>query len=210
MMHDLKNAIAQLQLVVSNAERHKTNPAFVDDMIMTVGNAVKRMNGLIDHLRDSGRTSVARETDVAPIVKGVAMRCADRQPVPALSIEPESCLRVHADADRLSTSLEHVVRNAQDASRAGGQIGLEVTAVDGQVRIVISDAGDGMTSEFLRQRLFRPFDGTKGSKGMGIGAYQVREYVESIGGVVKVHSSPGRGTRFEIRLPLAGSGGVPA
>jgi signal transduction histidine kinase len=59
-----------------------------------------------------------------------------------------------------------------------------------------------MTAEFIKERLFKPFDTTKGSKGMGIGAYQVREYVRSIGGRVKVESAVGRGSRFTIWLPL--------
>ena len=59
-----------------------------------------------------------------------------------------------------------------------------------------------MDAEFLRRRLFRPFDSTKGSKGMGIGAYQVREYVRSLGGDVEVQSMPGKGTDFCIRLNL--------
>ena len=59
-----------------------------------------------------------------------------------------------------------------------------------------------MDAEFLRDRLFRPFDSTKGAKGMGIGAYQVREYVQLLGGQVEVQSSPGQGTRFSISLPL--------
>jgi signal transduction histidine kinase len=58
-----------------------------------------------------------------------------------------------------------------------------------------------MTPQFVKERLFRPFDTTKGSKGMGIGAYQVREYVHSIGGRVSVWSAPGEGTRVTLRLP---------
>ena len=60
-----------------------------------------------------------------------------------------------------------------------------------------------MTAEFIRDRLFRPFDSTKGSKGMGIGAYQVREYIRQLGGSVEVSSSPGQGTRFSISLPVS-------
>jgi signal transduction histidine kinase len=67
---------------------------------------------------------------------------------------------------------------------------------------IVTDNGSGMTAEFVRERLFRPFDSTKGSKGMGIGAYQVREYVRMLGGQVEVQSSPGTGTRFSITLPL--------
>ena len=60
-----------------------------------------------------------------------------------------------------------------------------------------------MDPEFLRERLFRPFDSTKGSKGMGIGAYQVREYARELGGDVEVESTPGKGTTFTIVLPTA-------
>jgi signal transduction histidine kinase len=59
-----------------------------------------------------------------------------------------------------------------------------------------------MSPEFVKERLFKPFDTTKGSKGMGIGAYQVREYVRTVGGRVKVQSAPGQGTRFTFWLPL--------
>jgi signal transduction histidine kinase len=59
-----------------------------------------------------------------------------------------------------------------------------------------------MEPEFVRDRLFRPFDSTKGAKGMGIGAYQAREYVRVLGGDVEVQSSPGCGTSFSISLPV--------
>jgi signal transduction histidine kinase len=59
-----------------------------------------------------------------------------------------------------------------------------------------------MTAVFVRERLFRPFDSTKGTQSMGIGAYQAREYIRQIGGQLDVASSPGSGTTFDIRLPL--------
>ena len=71
--------------------------------------------------------------------------------------------------------------------------------------IEVSDNGCGMDEQFVRDRLFRPFDTTKGSKGMGIGAYQTREFVRASGGDVQVQSQRGGGTRFIIRLPLAGT-----
>ncbi len=69
--------------------------------------------------------------------------------------------------------------------------------------LTVSDRGSGMTREFVQERLFKPFDSTKGSKGMGIGAYQVREYVQSLGGRVDVASDLGTGTRFTVRIPLS-------
>jgi signal transduction histidine kinase len=61
-----------------------------------------------------------------------------------------------------------------------------------------------MTPEFVRERLFRPFDSTKGSQSMGIGAYQAREYIRMLGGHLTVTSEVGGGTTFELRLPVSG------
>ena len=57
-----------------------------------------------------------------------------------------------------------------------------------------------MDLAFVRNRLFRPFDSTKGADGMGIGAYQLRETVRSIGGDLSVESHPGEGTAITITL----------
>jgi signal transduction histidine kinase len=62
-----------------------------------------------------------------------------------------------------------------------------------------------MSQGFIRDRLFRPFDSTKGAQGMGIGAYQVRDIVRGAGGEVDVTSTPNVGTTFKVRLPLAES-----
>ncbi|MGQ0428427.1 MAG: XrtA/PEP-CTERM system histidine kinase PrsK [Gammaproteobacteria bacterium] len=202
LMHDLKNAVAQLQLVVGNAIRHKGNPEFIADMVTTVGNASERMNRLIEQLRDSARAPAEATVDLVSVAHAVIGRCTDRQPAPVIADAPETPLPVRADSARLSSVLEHVIRNAQDASTPADSIRLTIEARDGQATIVVADSGAGMTAEFVRERLFRPFDSTKGAKGMGVGAYQVREYVQGIGGSVQVQSQRGRGTRFEIRLPV--------
>jgi signal transduction histidine kinase len=69
--------------------------------------------------------------------------------------------------------------------------------------IEIVDDGMGMDEDFIRDRLFKPFFTTKASKGMGIGAYQAREYVRALGGALAVQSTPGRGSVFMVSLPLA-------
>jgi signal transduction histidine kinase len=138
--------------------------------------------------------------------------------------------------------VEHLIRNAQDATADSGTVRIEVSlernveadsigssgvfpvlqAVRGAPAmpnpaqpgdpepagqrldfacLTVSDSGSGMTAEFIRERLFRPFDSTKGSKGMGIGAYQVREYVHALGGRIRVRSAPGQGTTVTLRLP---------
>ena len=201
MMHDLKNSVAQLRLIVRNAEKHRQNPAFVDDAIATIGNAAERMTRLIEQLSDRNRASGTVPVDFGALIQGVVARCADRRPA-ATFVPPPVPITLQADADRLAAVLEHVIRNAQDACDPADNIDLKVTIDAARVRLTVADSGPGMTPEFVRARLFRPFDSTKGSKGMGIGAFQVREYVRSLGGEVEVQSSPGSGTRFDIILPL--------
>ncbi|MEX1994501.1 MAG: XrtA/PEP-CTERM system histidine kinase PrsK, partial [Steroidobacteraceae bacterium] len=202
MMHDLKNSVAQLQLVVRNAERHRHNPAFIDDALATIANAVDRMNRLILQLRKTDSQSRMAPVELLPLVQRTISRCSDRAPVPELEPAPAADLRIRGQEDRLATAVEHVIRNAQDATREGGTVTVRVAAMDGTVRVEVRDTGPGMTPEFVRERLFRPFDSTKGAAGMGIGAHQVREYVRSLGGDVEVASRPGEGTRFTMMFPL--------
>jgi signal transduction histidine kinase len=95
-------------------------------------------------------------------------------------------------------------RNAQDATDDDGSIEVESSVTGPVVSIQIRDSGCGMSPDFIRKRLFRPFDSTKGSESMGVGAYQAREYVRELGGQLAVSSEPDEGTTFSLSLPLAG------
>lgn len=202
MMHDLKNSVAQLSLIVKNADRHKHNPEFIDDTISTVANTAERVSKLIEHLRGMQR-SAPRVVDLTEVVQSAAERCSTRKPAPRVAVTIDDRAAIAADPDRLAMVLEHVIRNAQDATAENGNITVDLKRDDMQAVVTIEDTGSGMDAEFIRERLFRPFDSTKGAKGMGIGAYQVREYVRMIGGDVEVRSRVGGGTRFSIILPLS-------
>jgi putative PEP-CTERM system histidine kinase len=205
MMHDLKNAIAQLQLVVSNAAKHKRNPEFVDDAMLTVGGTVDRLVQLVGHLRGGGNGNLNAQADLAAAVDRAVGRCGDRPPAPVVAGELPRGLMVQAEQERLASVLEHVIRNAQDATGGSGAVAVSLERAGAEGIVTVTDTGCGMSDEFLRERLFRPFDSTKGAKGMGIGAYQVREFALSLGGDVEVQSSPGAGTRFSIRVPCSPS-----
>jgi putative PEP-CTERM system histidine kinase len=216
VMHDLKNLAAQLSMIVSNADRHRSNPEFVEDAIGTIAHSSARMQRLIEQLQGREVQTTVRRTSIADIARDACSRCAIRQPVPEIAVlEP---VAVQADPERLGMMIEHLIRNAQDATPATGQVRVEVALQrDAEIEVAgaagafpvstavavltVSDTGAGMTPQFVKERLFRPFDTTKGSKGMGIGAYQVREYVHSLGGRVSVWSAPGEGTRVTLRLP---------
>ena len=59
-----------------------------------------------------------------------------------------------------------------------------------------------MSAEFIRDRLFKPFETTK-STGMGIGVYESLQYIRSLGGDIEVESAPGAGTTVRVLLPQA-------
>jgi putative PEP-CTERM system histidine kinase len=202
LMHDLNNLIAQQSLVVKNAEKFRHNPDFVDDAIDTIANSVARMRRLMEQLSTGSEKSAQQEVDLRALLKKAAKRCDPRLPKPRVD-GGESTVSVNADPERLTTVFEHLIRNAQDATKGTGFIDVSLAADENIATITITDEGCGMTAEFIRERLFRPFDSTKGSQSMGIGAYQAREYVRQLGGHIDVSSKVGEGTRFEIRLPTA-------
>ncbi|HEX2492277.1 MAG TPA: XrtA/PEP-CTERM system histidine kinase PrsK, partial [Steroidobacter sp.] len=155
LMHDLKNSVAQLKLIVANAARHKRNPEFIEDAIETIANTVERMTRLIDQLSAASVTPRLAEVDLGALLREAATRCAGRTPTPVLQVVPG--LKVRADAERLIVIIEHLIRNAQDATPENGAIAVSVGRVGRSARLVVSDSGCGMAQEFIRERLFRPF-----------------------------------------------------
>ncbi len=202
VMHDLKNLIAQQSLVVKNAEKHKDNPAFVEDTINTINNSVTRMNNLLRKLQRNEPESV-KILNLQELLLEAVRRCQKGKPLPSLRNDNE-LVRVKGDFDSLTMVFVHLIQNAQDATAANGFIDVSVTMEGSQVSVAIEDNGEGMDQDFIRDRLFRPFDTTKTGKGMGIGVYQARDYIQSLGGQISVHSAPGEGSTFTITLPVTG------
>jgi len=202
LMHDLNNLIAQQSLVVENAEHHRHNPDFVDDAIKTISLSVERMRRLMEQLGSASRPPAKQRVGVRDALENAVKRSASRTPV-AEQISCDADIQVQADLERLSMVIGHLIRNAQEATDDDGSVTVTGRGIDGMAEIVITDTGSGMTREFIRTRLFRPFDSTKGSQGMGIGVYQAREYARSLGGRLSVKSEPKVGTEFRLLLPLA-------
>lgn len=202
MMHDLKNLVAQQSLMLKNAERHRHNQDFVDDMIATTANAVERTNRILEQLR-SGSASGARNRVRlrSTVEKAVQSSCA-YEPQPTVKVDATDVF-VQADAERLASVLGHIIRNAQEATSGDAREVVVQAQRDGdRVCVEIRDNGCGMDQDFMQTRLFKPFFTTKGSKGMGIGAYQAKEYIDSLGGRMTVMSAPGRGTTVRLILPI--------
>ncbi|WP_372972004.1 XrtA/PEP-CTERM system histidine kinase PrsK, partial [Marinobacter sp.] len=181
MVHDLKTLIAQLSLLVKNAPRHRGNPEFFDDMIKTTDHAVRKMSNLVDHIRrPADETMVTEVVELTEVVNHLAEHYSRRQPAPRVAGSPGK-IHINADREQLYSILGHLIQNAQDATPPDGEITLTLKTAKGSVALFIQDSGHGMTEEFIQTQLFKPFESTKGLTGMGIGAYQAREYVRNVG-----------------------------
>jgi signal transduction histidine kinase len=154
----------------------------------------------MEQLKTAGMSPEARAVDLVALLRHMVESRAGSRPEPTLTTG-EASLQVMAEPDRLTSVLGHIVQNAQDATPPDGRVQIELRRSNDQAIVSIRDNGTGMDEEFVRNRLFRPFDSTKGLTGMGIGAYECREFVRAIGGQVEVESAVGRGTTFVIILP---------
>lgn len=201
VIHDLKNLIAQLSLIVRNAEKHLDNPDFVKDAIGTVDHAVTKMSRLMSQLKNAKADDCAVEVNLDDAIKEAIKSRASQLPVPVFKNIGEKSFKVTANADRLASAFEHVIHNAQDATDKSGFVRVSLQTYEDQAIVEIEDNGCGMNIDFIRSRLFKPFETTKGLTGMGIGAYECREYIRSLGGDVEVMSIVGEGSRFSFRIP---------
>jgi putative PEP-CTERM system histidine kinase len=200
VMHDIKNLLAQQALLVNNAKKFRDRPEFVDDVIATVDGGVARMRRLLKQLEQGSPVSHQQRVDVGKLVLRVVSARADNGNIRCSLPEP-SPFWVRANPDQLASVLTHVVANAQEATKGEGVVAIGVSEAPGErVLIEIRDDGEGMTEEFIRRKLFKPFETTKGSSGMGIGAYQAREIVRGLGGEMSVTSQVGKGTVVSLLL----------
>ncbi|MCE2572175.1 XrtA/PEP-CTERM system histidine kinase PrsK, partial [Motilimonas eburnea] len=204
LVHDLKNTLSQLSMIISNAEKHKRNPEFIDDSLATVANAVQRISRVVEHFRsNAGQPASATEVDLAQLLQQACQRCSQHVPVPKLEILAGA--RTCVDPIQLLEVLQHLITNAQDATEPEGEVRVRLSLEHDVASIAIQDTGCGMDQEFIRSRLFTPFDTTKGNAGMGIGVYEAKQFAMVNKGQLNVVSEPGVGSCFTLTLPIDAS-----
>lgn len=200
VVHDLKNIVTQLSLMLKNAQRLRDNPEFQEDMLLTVESSLEKMRRLMLQLREGATPpDGSRGVELAPLVAKLQKlsAAAGRQ----VEAEVDATLATRGHEERLERVLGHLVQNALDATPPDGRVWLKVERFGGQIRVEVGDTGHGMTEDFVRNRLFKPFNSTKHS-GMGIGTYESALYIRELGGSLSVDSHPGKGTLIAVLLPL--------
>ena len=200
VVHDLKNIVAQMSLLLANAQKHKHNPEFQEDMLATIDNATQRMTRLLGQLRAGYQSAQQQESiDLRQLLERVVSEKSQCRPAPQFKTST-AALWVIADKERLARVIGHLVQNAIEACAVDGNVQVLLQAAGAQAQIQVTDNGRGMDETFIREKLFRPFATTK-SGGMGIGVYECREYVLELKGEMKVTSTLDVGSTFTLSLP---------
>jgi putative PEP-CTERM system histidine kinase len=206
VMHDIKNLASQLSLLARNAELHAEKPAFREDMLVTLRNSSEKLNALLARLSRYGGGAVDQlaEIDGRAVIEAVVERFRGVHPV--LLAQVEDC-KVAANRDSLEQVLVHLVQNAVDASKAEAAVFISLVTDGMHGRFEVLDSGHGMSPDFIRTKLFKPFVSSKPG-GFGIGALEARDLVRAMNGRLEVESREGLGSRFTVRLPLAEASGL--
>ena len=219
VLHDIKNQVSGLSLVVENARRHLGNPEFQRDAMAVVERTVASLRELMNQVSGVGRSLDVRPAPCTPAdIVADAVAASGLTPGEAQGVRFEVAVHdggeIVADRRLVARVLVNLLTNAREALDGSGTIRLEAALRrdgDGlaQYAFLVRDDGRGMSEEFVRRRLFRPFSTTK-KNGLGIGLAQCRTIAEAHGGRIDVTSRPGTGTTFTLSLPVSSPGGVPA
>ncbi len=201
VVHDLKNLVAQLSLMLKNAERHKENPEFQADMLETVVHVEQKMRGLMLQLQNKASIERDRAVELGGMLERIRKQREQVKPAVKLALADRP-LWVRANPERLERVVGHIVQNALDATDGAGMVNASLREAEGSFALLqVQDTGCGMKLEFIQEKLFKPFQSTKKS-GMGIGVFEARQYLRELGGDIQVTSAPGHGTTMELKLPL--------
>ena len=207
VMHDIKNLASQLSLLARNAELHADNPEFRADMLVTLRNSADKLNNLLARLSryvGGGGAERLGEVDAGEVVKQVAAQFRDQHPCCWPSVSHALSRPI---ANRWSRCWSISSRTPSMPARTACRSCSASAPTACMPASKLSIPGCGMSPDFVRTRLFKPFVSSK-QGGFGIGAFEARELVRAMRGRLEVESREGLGSRFTVRLPLAGTEGI--
>jgi signal transduction histidine kinase len=208
LTHDLKNAIEALSLIVGNMEKHFDNEQFRADALKSLTSATDKLKGIVTRLTRpltslSGEHKRPTEVDLVPILNRVlAMTAEPMRGKHSIEIKLPQTLTAMAEAARIEEVMENLVLNALEAmGDKSGKLTIEASrAENGAAVFSVTDTGPGISPEFIKNQLFRPFATTKRT-GVGLGLFTCREVVKANAGSIEVESVQGAGTTFRVVLP---------
>jgi heavy metal sensor kinase len=211
--HELRNPLAVIRTNTDVALWDDDLPESARSRLLAVQRACDRMRRLVDDLLALARLELAAaqrtEIDLDAVVHEVRDELDPLARAHGLELleEPRgSGILVQADRDSIKRALSNLLDNAFRHSPRGTPVRVGAIRQNGWAVLAVSDAGPGLTEE-EQEHVFERFwrsdsSRSRESGGIGLGLAIVRRIAESHGGEVSVSSSPGAGSRFEIRLPV--------
>ncbi len=222
IVHDIKNQVATLKLLLRNAQQNISNPEFQESLLLSLNSCTVNLGNLVSKLsmppqRDRLKVSKA---EVNPVIKRLVDETGlESLPQIKFDLKTEDNLYAQVDENALYYTVKNLVVNSLEAMEGReGKMSITVSSLQSALGflaerfsgneqyfsaysavIMVEDTGCGMSDEFLRNHLFRPFSTTK-DKGIGIGLYQCKTLVEQMGGKLLCDSRLGSGTVFCIIL----------
>ena len=210
--HEIRNPLTGIGMGVRRLARAVADRPAEAEHVEFVLNEIRRLDGIVQQLFD---VTHPRRLDLAPRALADTVQRAERSLSGLLEergvqveceVEPELPLAPH-DADQMQQVFINLLKNAAEASPAGGRVRVRLARAGAGEALVVSVADDGPGIDpATRQTLFEPFFTTK-PKGTGLGLYITHEIVKRHGGTLAVSSEPGHGATFTLELPLDPLGG---
>lgn len=213
--HELRTPLMSLtlQLELIHRDLSEESRRQVDPRMSAVRRQVGRLTLLVDNLLDVSRIAAGKlelelsDVDLVPLVRDVLDRMRGILHPSGSEVTfhaPPEPVVGHWDAARLDQVLMNLLGNAARYGQ-GRPITVSVRADNAHAWLSIRDEGIGIAPEDL-ERIFGRFERAVSRRhygGLGLGLFITRQIVEALGGQVRVESEPGRGSLFEVRLPLS-------
>lgn len=209
LVHDIKNMSFRLRLLLANLEEHWADPEFQKTVRDLLASSVQRLEEIVDRsLAHEEAVMIKVELDVNGLLRQVAERPTRRSTrgaePPPLSLALGPVPRVWGDSYYLGDAFASLLENAYEAAAPEGRVLVRSYSGRSSRRpravVEIIDNGAGMSAEFLRDRLFRPFETTK-AQGVGLGLATASQIVGFHRGTLRILSQPGGGTLVRVSLP---------
>jgi len=206
--HELRNPLGVIKTAVYNINRKKQGGA-LDKHLATIDKKIDESNQIITNLLMYARIK-------QPVYEAVRIRDLLRESVESAKARNEGrhvafrdeCGPVESvvatlDPFQIMEVMSNIIANAVQAipAEGGGTVALSARAVDGMLRILVSDTGAGIDPDIL-PHVFEPFFTSK-SKGTGLGLSLCKELVSLHNGSINIESEPGKGTTVTVVLPLS-------
>ena len=199
--HDLKNSASALTMLAKNAEQFVGDPEFQRDLARNLRQVGDKINRLMSALTSpEGVQTAPRRLNLCRAAEAWVRELLPQLPTRIqLKLQLGATGDILADPEQLRSVLHNLVMNAVEATPGKGTIEVSTRQEEELSVLAVADTGRGMSREFIRARLFQPFQTTKAG-GLGVGLYQCRQIIQAAGGSLTVESEQGKGSRFVVSL----------